>query len=58
MLKDLVAGKTRGSPEIKALAKFVILRLRGALHYDPVPGKKYGQCGQVHAASTGAINIF
>jgi hypothetical protein len=58
MLKDLVTGKSRDSPEIKALAEFVILRLGGALHYDPVSGKKYGQRGHVHTASTGSINIF
>jgi hypothetical protein len=58
MLKDIVAGKSRGPPEIKAFAKLVIFRLDGALQYHPVSGKKYGQSGQGQTAPTGTINIF
>jgi len=58
MLKDLIAGETRGSPEIKAFAELVLLRLGRALQNSPVPGKKYGQSGQVHAASAWTVDVL
>ena len=58
MLKDIVAGESRSSPEIEAFAELVVFRLGRALQYDPISGKKYGQGSQVHTASAGTVNIL
>jgi len=58
MLKDLIAGESRGAPEIKAFAELILLRLGRAFKNRPVPGKKYGQSGQVHAASAWTVDVL
>jgi len=58
MLKDLIAGEARGAPEIKAFAELILLRLGRPLQNGPIPGKKYGKSGQVHAASAWTVDIL